>query len=93
MGFLPHASPWHVFAPEYYRSDFAKYVVRLGVERVGFKDLLPALWLLKHTLGYRTEALVSLPVLNPATPLARDFDPFSLMSTHDDLQRCCGGCA
>ncbi len=88
MGLLPHTSPRHVFASEYYQRDYAKYAERLGVETVAFKDLLPSLWLptlLKRTLGYRTSALVSLPVLNPATPLARDFDAFRLMPTHNDM--------
>lgn len=88
MGLLPHASPRHVFASEYYQRDYAKYAERLGVEAVAFRDLLPSLWLptlLKRTLGYRTAALVSLPVLNPATPLACDFDEFRLMPTHNDM--------
>ena len=53
-----------------------------------FKDLLPSLWLptfLRQRLGYRAHALVSMPVLNPATPLARDFDSFALMPTHNDM--------
>jgi len=88
MGLLPHASPRHVFASEYYKQDFARYAERLGVDGVAFKDLLPSLWLpsfLRHSLGYRTHALVSLPVLNPATPLAHDFDSFTLMPTHNDM--------
>jgi hypothetical protein len=88
MGLLPHASPRHVFASEYYKRDFAKYAERLGVDGVAFKDLLPSLWLptfLRQRLGYRAHALVSLPVLNPATPLARDFDSFALMPTHNDM--------
>lgn len=88
MGLLPHASPRGVFASEYYKQDFARYAERLGVEQVAFKDLLPSLWLptfLRHRLGYRANALVSLPVLNPATPLARDFDSFTLMPTHNDM--------
>lgn len=87
-GLLPHSSPRHVFASEYYKRDFAKYAERLGVEGVAFKDLLPSLWLptlLRQRLGYRTHALVSLPVLNPATPLSRDFDSYALMPTHNDM--------
>jgi hypothetical protein len=88
MGLLPHASPRQVYASEYYKRDFARYAERLGVADVAFKDLLPSLWLptfLRRRLGYRTHALVSLPVLNPATPLARDFDSFTLMPTHNDM--------
>jgi hypothetical protein len=87
MGLLPHASPPHVYASEYYKRDLARYAERLGVDEVGFKRLLPSLWLptFLKALGYHTHAMVSLPVLNPATPLNRDFDTFTLMPTHNDM--------
>ena len=88
MGLLPHSSPSRVYASEYYKRDFLKYNERLGTREIAFKSLIPELFLpsfLKHTLGYRTHALVSLPVLNPATPLNRDFDSFTLMPTHNDM--------
>lgn len=88
MGLLPHASPAHVYASEYYKRDFAKYNVRLGADGIAFQNLLPSLYLptfLKRKLGYHTHAMVSLPVLNPATPLNRDFDTFTLMPTHNDM--------
>src|SRR3954467_1998635 len=71
-GLLPHTSPKHVFASDYYKRDFLKYSERLGVEGVGFKSLIPKLYFpsfLKESLGYRTHARVSLPVLNPKTIL------------------------
>lgn len=88
MGLLPHSSPSHVYASEYYKRDFVRYNDRLGTSGIEFKRLLPSLYLptfLKHTMGYRTHALVSLPVLNPATILNRDFDTFTLMPTHNDM--------
>lgn len=88
MGLLPHSSPHHVYASEYYKRDFLKYRERLGAEQVEFKSLIPHLFLptfLKHKLGYQTHALVSLPVLNPATPLNKDFDTFTLMPKHNDM--------
>lgn len=88
MGLLPHASPAQVYASEYYKRDFLKYNERLGTREIAFKSLIPALFLpsfLKHTLGYQTHALVSLPVLNPATPINRDFDSFTLMPKHNDM--------
>jgi hypothetical protein len=88
MGLLPHASPEQVFASEYYKRDFVRYNERLGCDGVGFKSLVPSLFLptfLRHGLGYRTRALVSLPVLNPATVLNRDFDSYALMPTHNDM--------
>ncbi len=88
MGLLPHSSPQHVYASEYYKSDFLKYNERLGTEQLAFKSFVPHLFLptlLKQKLGYRTHALVSLPVLNPATPINRDFDTFTLMPKHNDM--------
>jgi Sulfatase len=88
MGLLPHSSPPHVYASEYYKRDFLKYQERLGTEQVEFKNLVPHLFLptfLKHKLGYETHALVSLPVLNPATLLNKDFDTFQLMPKHNDM--------
>jgi arylsulfatase A-like enzyme len=40
---------------------------------------------LKRKLGYHTHAFVSLPVLNPTTPLNKDFDSFTLMPKHNDM--------
>lgn len=88
MGLLPHSSPTHVYASEYYKQDFLKYGERLGAKDFAFKNLIPHLFLptvLKHTLGYATHAMVSLPVLNPATIINRDFDSFTLMSKHNDM--------
>jgi hypothetical protein len=88
MGLLPHSSPHHVYASEYYKKDFLRYNERLGTEQFEFKSLVPYLYLptfLKRQLGYRTHALVSLPVLNPATILNKDFDSFTLMPKHNDM--------
>jgi hypothetical protein len=88
MGLLPHSSPAHVYASEYYKRDFLKYNERFGCTGIEFKRLIPSLYLptfLKQTLGYRTHAMVSLPVLNPATILNRDFDTFVLMEKHNDM--------
>lgn len=87
-GLLPHSSPSNVYASEYYKHDFLRYNTRLGASGIEFKRFLPSLFLptfLKHTMGYRTHALVSLPVLNPATAINRDFDSFVLMPTHNDM--------
>lgn len=88
MGLLPHSSPPQVYASEYYKQDFLKYSERLGTPDIEFKSLIPHLFLptfLKRKLGYRTHAMVSLPVLNPATPINRDFDSFTLMDKHNDM--------
>jgi hypothetical protein len=89
MGLLPHTSPPHVFASEYYKEDFRRYAERLSVEGIDFTRLLPEIYLptfLRRELGYTTHALVSMPVLNPRTTINRDFDSFELMPTHNDMR-------
>jgi hypothetical protein len=89
MGLMPHTNPRHVFASEYYKRDFLKYNARLGTTSFAFKSLVPHLylpWVLKTQLGYRTHAMVSLPVLNPCTILNHGFDTFELMPQHNDMR-------
>jgi hypothetical protein len=89
MGLMPHTSPKHVFASEYYKRDFIQYNTRLGIDEFEFKSLVPQLYLplfLKEHLGYRTHAMVSLPVLNPRTVLNHGFDTFELMPRHNDMR-------
>jgi len=89
MGLMPHTSPKHVFASEYYKRDFIHYNTRLGIDAFEFKSLVPQLYLpvfLKEHLGYRTHAMVSLPVLNPRTLLNHGFDTFELMPQHNDMR-------
>jgi hypothetical protein len=88
MGLLPHTSPPEVYASEYYKEDFRRYGERLGIEGMEFKQVLPSIFLptyLKHSLGYRTHAMVSMPVLNQHTVINRDFDTYELMPTHNDM--------
>lgn len=89
IGLLPHSSPKHVYASEYYKSEFLKFNERLGVKDLKFASLVPRLYLpvfLKETLGYRTHARVSLPVLNPKTILNTGFDTYKLMQNHNDMR-------
>jgi Sulfatase len=88
MGLLPHSSPPEVYASEYYKEDFLRYSERLGVEGMQFAKVLPSLFLptyLKHGLGYSTQAMVSMPVLNAHTVINRDFDRYELMPKHNDM--------
>jgi hypothetical protein len=88
MGLLPHTSPQQVYASEYYKQDFLRYSERLGVEGIEFRKLLPSIFLptyLKRELGYSTQAMVSMPVLNEHTAINRDFDAYELMPTHNDM--------
>jgi hypothetical protein len=88
MGLLPHRSPTHVYASEYYKADFERYTERFGIPGIEFAAMLPSLWLptyMRNVLGYRTGAMVSLPVLNPTTVINRDFDSYRLMPSHNDM--------
>ncbi len=92
-GLLPHRSPVGVFASEHYRRDFRRYTERFGAEpglEIDFASFVPSFWLptfARYELGYRTCAMVSMPVLNRATPINSDFDRYELMETHDDMAR------
>lgn len=88
LGLLPHASPTGVLANNVYQTEFSRYRDRLGIPELDLADLLPGLWLpgfLRRSLGYQTHAYVSMPVLNPAAPINRDFDSYALMPTHNDM--------
>jgi hypothetical protein len=89
IGLMPHLSPRHVYASEYYKKDFLQFNERLGRRDIQFRSLVPQLYLpvfLNETLGYRTHAMVSLPVLNPKTVLNQGFDSFKLMDRHNDMR-------
>src|SRR5689334_5656810 len=89
IGLMPHSSPKHVYASEYYKKEFLKFNDRLGRSDIEFKSLVPRMYLpsfLKETLGYRTHAKVSLPVLNPFTILNNGFDSYKLMERHNDMR-------
>ena len=88
MGLMPHTSPRHVYASEYYQRDFLRFNDRLGGEGLEFRSFIPRLYLpvLLQKLGYRTHAMVSLPVLNPTTAINTGFDTFTLMEKHNDMR-------
>src|SRR5690348_6526488 len=89
IGLMPHTSPRHVYASEYYKKEFLQFNERLGCKNIEFKSLVPKLFLpsfLHDTLGYRTNAMVSLPVLNPKTIINNGFDTFKLMEKHNDMR-------
>jgi len=88
MGLMPHTNPRKTFASDAYARDFLKFNERLSAEGLEFKSFVPRLYLpvLLQKLGYRTHAMVSLPVLNPATVLNTGFDTYKLMHRHNDLR-------
>jgi arylsulfatase A-like enzyme len=92
MGLMPHTNPRNTFASDYYARDFLKLNERLGSDGLEFKSFLPRLYLpvLLQKLGYRTNAMVSMPVLNPATVLNTGFDSYKLMDRHNDMRAMLG---
>lgn len=88
IGLLPHPSPKQVYASEYYKDDFLKFRERLNFD-LDFGKMVPGLWLpqyLRDVQGYHTSMFVSMPVLNPSTPINRGFDRYQLMPKHNDLR-------
>lgn len=87
MGLLPHDSPSQVYASEHYKADFNRYGERLGIPGIEFSSLLPSLWLpsFLQGFGFRTQAVVSMPVLNRHTPVNLGFDSYELMPKHNDM--------
>jgi arylsulfatase A-like enzyme len=87
MGVSPHTSPKGVFASEVYKKDFSNWSTRLNIPDISFRGFVPQLslpaFLKQH--GYRTNALVSLPVLNQTTGLNKHFDRYELMKAHNDF--------
>jgi hypothetical protein len=87
LGASPHTSPKGVFASEVYKKDFVKWGDRLEIPDISFRGFVPRLslpaFLREH--GYKTNALVSMPVLNQTTILTQHFDRYQLMKSHNDF--------
>ena len=86
-GLLPHPSPKHIFASTYYKNDFLRFQQRLNIPNLSFQSMIPHMWLPQYlqSVGYITRAVVSLPVLNPQTPLSFGFDTYDMAEKHNDL--------
>jgi arylsulfatase A-like enzyme len=87
MGLLPHRSQSGVMASEVYKDEYTDWEMRTGLSGIDFKTFVPHLSLPKvlTEFGYETFGRVSMPVLNPATPFARNFDDYKLMEDHNDF--------
>ncbi len=87
MGLMPHTSPNGVMASEVYKDEYAHWRERTGRKDIEFRDFLPELSLPKAltNLGYVTEAMVSMPVLNQHTLLNQHFDAYELRPNHNDF--------
>ena len=86
-GLLPHPSPQNIFASTYYKKDFLKFQQRLNIPDLSFQSMIPQMWMPHYlqSIGYITRAIVSLPVLNPHTPIASGFDSYVMAENHNDL--------
>lgn len=93
MGMIPHQSPKGVFASNVYRDEFALWSQRLNIKDVEFSKFVPRLSLphFMKSQGYRTEGVVSLPVLNPMTSMSAHFDRYDLAPHHNDLREILDG--
>lgn len=89
LGLLPHTNPRNVVASTVYKKELLSFSYRLNIPELRFEDMLPRMWLPHYfrSLGYHTQALMSMPVLNPSTPLAVDFDEYVLLHQHNDLEK------
>lgn len=87
LGASPHTSPKGVFASEVYKQDFVKWGDRLNIPDISFRGFVPRLSLpaFLQENGYKTNALVSMPVLNQTTILNQHFDRYQLMKSHNDF--------
>lgn len=92
MGISPHRNPRGVFASEVYKKDFVNWGIRTGIDGITFGDFVPQLSLpaFLREKGYITNALFSMPVLNPMTILNNHFDRYELMDKHDDFETMLG---
>lgn len=87
MGASPHKNPAGVFASEIYKKDFRRWSERLGIPDMSFQSFIPELSVpafLKRE-GFRTHALVSMPVLNQTTILNQHFDRYELMDEFNNF--------
>lgn len=87
MGVSPHSTPRGVFASEVYKNDFVNWGRRLNIPDISFRGFVPQLSLpaFLKSQGYKTNALVSMPVLNQTTFLNVHFDRYELVPKHNDF--------
>ena len=88
LGLLPHTNPKNIVASAEYRKELSTFSKRLNIPNIQFEHMLPRMWLPQYlrSLGYYTQAIVSMPVINPSTPIAVDFDEYTLLKKHNDLR-------
>jgi len=90
MGAVPHHNKPGLLASTQYADEILRWAERLAIEgsNTVLRDFVPPLSLpaFLAKLGYRCEAYVSLPVLNPQTVLSAHFHTYELMPEHNHLE-------
>ena len=73
---------------QYTKKSYFNLLDRLNIPNIQFEHMLPRMWLPQYlqSLGYYTQAIVSMPVINPSTPIAVDFDEYTLLKKHNNLR-------
>ena len=87
MGLLPHQSQRNVFASQIYEKEMSQWKIRLSLPSLSSEKFLPRMGLSDalRSEGYGSHGIVSMPVLNPNTPLALLFDTYKQMPTYNDF--------
>jgi hypothetical protein len=88
LGLLPHANAPGTLGSLVSREEFLRHEQRFGFPLMRAEQGLEGFYLpdFLQTQGYFTGALVSMPALNPRTPLNRGFDRYEQMSQPNDLR-------
>ena len=88
MGLLPHVSPPGVTSSGYYKIDIWRFRERLGIDAPNFKHMSTAAFLPKwlQSFGYRTHAIVSMPILWANGPINFGFDRYVVMPELNDFE-------
>ena len=87
MGLLPHESPKGVTSSGYYKHDIWKFAKRLNIKDPDFSYMSTSAFLpswLKH-YGYRTRAIMSMPILWENGPINFGFDSYEMMPEMNDF--------
>lgn len=82
MNLMPHiVTPTDMTISEYYHTEALRFWDRMGVAGRINEEVIPALFLptFARSIGYRTRALATMPVLNPSTAINRDFESYQML--------------
>ena len=77
----------NIFCIHILQKRFLRFQQRLNIPSLSFQSMIPHMWLPQYlqSIGYITRVVVSLPVLNPQTPMSFGFDTYEMAESHNDL--------